>query len=222
MGFPDGQCSITSRLGSYNRGFGPGIENSGKRVGGWKLIPTLLDARNNSSRRIISEAGSWKTGDRRGRTCHHLAKDQDHIRGQRKPHQRDSTVKGGSTGKKMLSAQGSWGGMRCWGWVFLIENNYIEASRRNTIGGLRSGTTSLRTGHHCPTQTHRQAPSVDARTSPTFVGQFAFTVKALLRARKTFNDTLRDNICGKLWGGFSQDGYSVLLTEQKADPGQAP
>jgi len=55
---------------------------------------------------------------------------------------------------------------------------------------------------------------------PNFVG-IRFTVKNCFELKNAIRVLFEDNLCENSWGGFSQDGYSVLLTP-KNQSGLAP
>lgn len=197
--------------GSYNR-LGPGIEVLQAVEGGYDS--TLLDARNDSHVELIR---SWIHGTATGEVGHaFIANGSDHIAVS------GNTIseihcKAGSTGK-CSDAQGFLAGCGNSGAGFLIENNYIEASTEGILFGGCGATTSATDA--IVRRNHIVKPLRWMQGQSDFVG-IRFTVKNCFEAKNVQRLLFEDNLCENSWGGFSQDGYSVLLTA-KNQTGQAP
>ena len=97
--------------------------------------------------------------------------------------------------------------------VYRITGNFLEASTENIIFGGGSATTT-------PTdieirRNHFFKPMIWMSGQPGFVGGsggYPFMVKNHLELKNAERVLIEGNIFENSWGGFSQVGYSILLT----------
>jgi len=98
---------------------------------------------------------------------------------------------------------------------FKIVNNFLEASGENiTFGGRQAKTT--------PTdieirRNHLFKPMIWMPGQPGFVGGFdgnPFIVKNHFELKNAQRVLFEENLLENCWGGFSQTGFSILLTPQ--------
>lgn len=102
---------------------------------------------------------------------------------------------------------------------FLIENNFLEAAGENVMFGGGKGTVS-------PTditirRNHLFRPLTWHRGEPGFVGGpdgNAFIVKNNFELKVGVRVLFEGNILENSWGGFSQDGFAILLTPRNGAP----
>lgn len=99
------------------------------------------------------------------------------------------------------------------GGPYKIENNFLEASGQSIMFGGGAGTTT-------PTdievrRNHLFKPMIWMPGEPGFVGAFTgdpFIVKNHFELKNAQRVLFEDNILENCWGGFSQAGFSILLT----------
>lgn len=102
---------------------------------------------------------------------------------------------------------------------FLIENNFLEAAGENIMFGGGKGTVSptditIRRNHlFRPLTWHRgEAGFVGGRDGNPFIVKNNFELKVGVRV------LFEGNILENSWGGFSQDGFAILLTPRNGAP----
>jgi hypothetical protein len=106
---------------------------------------------------------------------------------------------------------------------FKIVDNFLEASGENILfGGAQSATTPADIQI---SQNHFFKPLTWLQGQPGYVGGAdgnAFIVKNLLELKNAQRILIEGNIMEYSWGGFSQDGYGILITpvNQPGNPGQ--
>ncbi|HZP17351.1 MAG TPA: Ig domain-containing protein [Terriglobales bacterium] len=104
--------------------------------------------------------------------------------------------------------------------VFKITNNFLEASGENILFGGGSATTTpsdIEIRHN-----HFYKPLIWKQGQPGFVGGPAgnpFMVKNLLELKNAQRVLIEGNIFEYSWGGFSQNGYGILLTPKNQSSG---
>lgn len=100
----------------------------------------------------------------------------------------------------------------------LVRNNFLEASGENILsgGGGATGTQSDITISH----NHFFKPLIWMQSDPSFAGT-RMIVKNLLELKNANRVLIEYNIFENSWGGFSQNGYAILLTP-KNQGGAAP
>lgn len=96
---------------------------------------------------------------------------------------------------------------------FKITDNFLEASGENILfGGAQSTTTPADIQI---SQNHFYKPLIWMKGQPGFVGGAdgnPFIVKNLFELKNAQRVLLEGNIMEYSWGGFSQDGYAILIT----------
>ena len=195
----------------YNR-IGPGIEIIQKVAGGFDS--TLLDARNSSHVVLLR---SHLAGTPTGEVGHAFyAAGSDHIAAVGNVIE-EIHCKAGSQGK-CSDAQGFLAGCGNSGAGFLVENNLIEASTEGILfGGCGAGNSAT---DAIIERNHIVKPLKWMIGQPNYVGT-AFTVKNSLEFKNVNRALVQYNLFENSWGGFTQDGYCLLLTV-KNQSGQAP
>jgi len=101
---------------------------------------------------------------------------------------------------------------------FKIENNFLEAAGENIIFGGRPAKTT-------PTdieirRNHLFKPMTWMPGQPGFVGGLdgqPFIVKNHFEIKNAQRVLFEDNFLENVWGGFSQTGFSILLTPKNAE-----
>lgn len=102
---------------------------------------------------------------------------------------------------------------------FLIENNFLEAAGENIMFGGGNGTVT-------PTditirRNYLFRPLTWHRGEPGFIGGpdgNAFIVKNNFELKVGVRVLFEGNILENSWGGFSQDGFAILLTPRNGAP----
>lgn len=186
--------------GSYTR-LGPGL----KVISASLFSSTLIDVRN-TSHIVILRNHILGTPD--GEVGHAIiANSADHIAIVGTLIE-EIHCKAGSSGK-CADAQGFLAGCGHSGAGFLIENNYIEASTENIIfGGCASDQNAT---DAIIERNHFFKPLRWMIGQPDYVGT-AFTVKNLIEFKNVKRTLMQYNLLENVWGGFSQDGYCILIT----------
>jgi len=106
---------------------------------------------------------------------------------------------------------------------FKVVNNFLEASGENILlGGAQSATTPADIQI---SQNHFFKPLTWLKGQPGYVGGAdgnPFIVKNLLELKNAQRVLVEGNIMEYSWGGFSQNGYGILITpvNQPGNPGQ--
>jgi hypothetical protein len=96
---------------------------------------------------------------------------------------------------------------------YKIENNFLEASGENILfggGGARVAPADIEIRHN-----HLFKPISWKPNQPGFVGGLSghpFIVKNHFELKNAQRVLFEDNLLENVWGGFSQTGFSVLLT----------
>ena len=106
------------------------------------------------------------------------------------------------------------------GGPYKIVNNFLEASGQGILFGGSAATTS-------PTdieirRNHFFKPMIWMKGTPGFVGTssgFPFIVKNQFELKNAQRVLFEANILENVWGGFSQNGYSILLTPKNQHSG---
>jgi len=99
------------------------------------------------------------------------------------------------------------------GGPYKIENNFLEASGQSVLFGGAGGTTT-------PTdieirRNHLFKPMIWMPGEPGFVAAFTgnpFIVKNNFELKNAQRVLFEDNLLENCWGGFSQTGFSIVLT----------
>ncbi len=109
------------------------------------------------------------------------------------------------------------------GGPYKIENNFLEASGENILfGGAPASTTpadiEIRRNHMFKPLMWKPGESnfVGGPTGEPFIAKNNFELKNAQRV------LLEGNIFENSWGGFSQTGFSILLTPKNQAPGVCP
>jgi hypothetical protein len=106
---------------------------------------------------------------------------------------------------------------------FKIMDNFLEASGENILlGGAQSATTPADIQI---SQNHFFKPLTWLKGQPGYVGGTdgnPFIVKNLLELKNAQRVLVEGNVMEYSWGGFSQNGYGILITpvNQPGNPGQ--
>jgi len=179
----------------------------------------------------ITTLGFVKTEERDDTTAHHLIFDRMWIHGTAQ----DETARGlalvnttdvavvdsfltdfhcvaGTGSCTDAQALGSAGGNNAGG-PYKIENNFLEASGENILFG---GGGATRTPSDIEIRkNYLFKPMTWKRGEPGFVGGLSghpFIVKNHFELKNAQRVLFEQNLLENVWGGFSQDGFSVLLT----------
>jgi len=179
----------------------------------------------------ITTLGFVKSGERGDATAHHLIFDRMWIHGTAQ----DETARGlalinttdvavvdsfltdfhcvaGTGSCTDAQALGSTGGNNAGG-PYKIENNFLEASGENILFG---GGGATRTPSDIEIRkNYLFKPMTWKRGEPGFVGGLSghpFIVKNHFELKNAQRVLFEQNLLENVWGGFSQDGFSVLLT----------
>lgn len=182
-------------MGNYNR-IGPGIE-----VGQTGLYDSILiDARNVSHPIIIR---NWIHGNPKGEVAHAvMATGSDHFAFSGNWVNEIHCINNGKCGDSQAVLIGCAGA----GAGFLVENNHLESSGENFMSGGcgQMGYTS----DVIVRRNHLYKPMAWMGGTPRFLVKNSLELKSCLRC------LIEDNILENSWGGFSQNGYSMLLTSK--------
>lgn len=106
---------------------------------------------------------------------------------------------------------------------FKIVNNFLEAGAESILfGGGRGSTTpaDIEIRHN-----HIYKPLIWNPDTPGFVGGFSgdpFIVKNHFELKNAQRVLFEGNILENTWGGFSQTGFSILLTPKNQTPNVCP
>jgi len=184
----------------YNR-IGPGIEVKQKVAGGFDS--TLLDARNSSHVVLLR---SHLAGTPTGEVAHAVyAIGSDHLAVVGNKIDTIHCISGGKCGDSQAVLIGCGAG----GAGFLIENNYLEAAGENFMSGgcAQSGYVS----DVIVERNHMFKPLSWMVGDPSY-GGIRFLVKNSLELKSCVRCLIQYNDLENSWGGFSQNGYTVLFT----------
>ncbi len=108
------------------------------------------------------------------------------------------------------------------GGPYEISNNFLEASGENVLFGGGSATYTPADIHIA--QNHFYKPMTWMSGQPGFVGGTGgnpFVVKNHLELKNAQRVLAENNIFENSWGGFSQDGFSILLTPKNQSQGSS-
>src|SRR5450432_40152 len=106
---------------------------------------------------------------------------------------------------------------------YKVENNFLEASGEMVIfgGGFAVGTPrdiEIR-------RNHLFRPMTWMKGSPDFIGSadgHPFIIKNLFKLKNAERVLFENNVLENCWGGFSQEGYAILLTPRNQEPNRCP
>lgn len=202
---------LAPTAGSYNR-IGPGIEIVQADKGGTEYNSILLDARNVSHVVILR---NLIHGTAKGQVGHAImVSGSNHIAISGNYIYDIHCIANG----KCSDAQTILGGCGASGAGFLIENNFLEASTEGILfGGCGASSTA---SDVIIERNHIYKPMSWMEGSPDFIG-IRFMVKNGLELKNCLRCLIQQNLIENSWGGFSQNGYSVLFTP-KNQVGLAP
>jgi hypothetical protein len=105
---------------------------------------------------------------------------------------------------------------------FKVVNNFLEASGENILFG--GGPSSITPADIEIRHNHMFKPLTWLRGQPDYVGGAngnPFMVKNFLELKNARRVLIEGNIMENTWGGFSQNGYAVLLTPKNQGGGGA-
>jgi len=106
---------------------------------------------------------------------------------------------------------------------YKIENNFLEASGEVILFG---GGFATVVPHDIEIRrNHMFRPMTWMRDSPGFVGSadgHPFIVKNIFELKNAERVLFEDNVLENCWGGFSQEGYAILLTPRNQEPNRCP
>jgi hypothetical protein len=106
---------------------------------------------------------------------------------------------------------------------YKIENNFLEASGEVVMfggGGATSAPSDIEIRHN-----HLFRPMTWMKDSPGFVGStdgHPFIVKNIFELKNGERVLFENNILENCWGGYSQEGYAILLTPKSQGHNQCP
>jgi len=106
---------------------------------------------------------------------------------------------------------------------YKIENNFLEASGEVIMfggGGATSAPHDIEIRRN-----HLFRPLLWMKDNPGFVGSTSgrpFIVKNIFELKNALRLLFEDNVLENCWGGFSQEGYAILLTPKNQDPNRCP
>lgn len=129
-----------------------------------------------------------------------------------------TAVTGACTDAQVISD----GGGRTPGGQFKIENNFLEASGENILFG--GGGASMTAADIEIRRNYFFKPMIWKPGQPGFVAGNSgrpFIIKNLFELKNAQRVLFEDNILENCWGGFSQNGYAILLTP-KNQSGHCP
>lgn len=198
--------------GGYNR-LGPGLEIESADAGGTGHTSLLLDARNISHFVFIRNLIHGTPKDEVAHGIIFSGSDHVAISGNYAYDFHCLAVTGACSDAQAFS-----GGNGASGAGYLIENNFIEASGEGVIfgGGAATSTASdviIRRNHFFIPMSWKPG-------DPNFLG-VKFIVKNNLEFKNCVRCLAENNLLENSWGGFSQNGYSFLITP-KNQGGKAP
>jgi len=106
---------------------------------------------------------------------------------------------------------------------YKIENNFLEASGEMVIFGGGYATTAP---HDIEIRrNHMFRPMTWRKNAPGFVGSsdgHPFIIKNLFELKNAERVLFENNVMENCWGGFSQEGYAILLTPRNQEPNRCP
>jgi hypothetical protein len=106
---------------------------------------------------------------------------------------------------------------------YKIENNFLEASGEDVMFG---GGNATSVPHDIVIRrNHMFRPLTWMRDNPGFVGGadgHPFIVKNIFELKSGERVLFEDNVLENSWGGFSQEGYAILLTPRNQEPNRCP
>jgi hypothetical protein len=106
---------------------------------------------------------------------------------------------------------------------YKIENNFLEASGEVIMfggGGATSAPHDIEIRRN-----HLFRPLLWMKDNPGFVGSTSgrpFIVKNIFELKHALRLLFENNVLENCWGGFSQEGYAILLTPKNQDPNRCP
>lgn len=106
---------------------------------------------------------------------------------------------------------------------YKIENNFMEASGEVILFG--GGGATLVPHDIVIRRNHMFRPLTWMKGNPGFVGATngnPFIVKNLFELKNAERVLFENNVLENCWGGFSQEGYAVLLTPRNQPPNRCP
>lgn len=106
---------------------------------------------------------------------------------------------------------------------YKIENNYMEGAGETVIFG---GGFATQTPHDIVIRrNHMFHPMIWMPGEPGFVGSpdgHPFIIKNIFELKNAERVLFEDNVLENCWGGFSQEGYAILLTPRNQEPDLCP
>jgi len=106
---------------------------------------------------------------------------------------------------------------------YKMENNFLEASGEVVLFG---GGFATVVPHDIEIRrNHMFRPMTWMRDNPGFVGStdgHPFIVKNIFELKNAERVLFEDNVLENCWGGFSQEGYAILLTPRNQEPNRCP
>ncbi len=106
---------------------------------------------------------------------------------------------------------------------YKIENNFLEASGEVVMfggGGASSAPSDIEIRRN-----YLFRPLTWMKDNPSFVGStdgHPFIVKNIFELKNGQRVLFEDNVLENCWGGFSQEGYAILLTPKSQGHNQCP
>ncbi len=106
---------------------------------------------------------------------------------------------------------------------YKIENNFLEASGEAVLFG---GGNASSVPHDIEIRrNHLFRPLTWMKEDPNFVGSsdgHPFIVKNIFELKNAERVLFENNVLENCWGGFSQEGYAILLTPRNQEPNRCP
>lgn len=106
---------------------------------------------------------------------------------------------------------------------YKLENNFLEASGEDVMFGGGFATSAP---HDIEIRrNHLFRPMTWMPGDPGFVGSadgHPFIVKNIFELKNAERVLFEDNVLENCWGGFSQEGYAILLTPRNQEPDLCP
>jgi hypothetical protein len=106
---------------------------------------------------------------------------------------------------------------------YKIENNFLEASGEGVLFG---GGNATSVPHDITIRrNHLFRPLTWMPGNPGFVGSadgHPFIVKNIFELKSGERVLFENNVLENCWGGFSQEGYAILLTPRNQEPNRCP